>query len=88
MTEYRESVKAAEESKEKGASERARTTKLANASESGKKIVDSARPTRPSKTSSVTKTSSTPKSSTPGSSRNRPPMANGQSISPAPCGGL
>lgn len=87
MTEYRESVKAAEEAKEKGATI-ARTTKLANTSESGKKIVDSARPTRPSKTSSVTKTSSTPKSSTPGSSRNRPPMANGQSISPAPRGGL
>lgn len=88
MTEYRESVKAAEEAKEKGASEVSRTTKLANASESVKKIVDSARPTRPSKPSSVTKTSSTTKSSTPGSNRNRPPMANGQSISPAPRGGL
>ena len=87
MTEYRESVEAAEEAKEKEALEVVRKTKLMAANETSKKIVDSTRPTRPTKPSSIAKSSISPKSSTPGSSRNRPPMANGQSISPAPRGG-
>lgn len=88
MTDYRESVKAAGEATEKEALEVSRKTNLTAANEVSKKNVDSSRPMRPSKPSSITKTSNTAKVSTPGSSRNRPPMANSQNISPSPRGGL